>query len=166
MILATATPDGLPSARVVLLKGLDEKGFVFFTNLTSRKSIELQKNPHAAMCFYWEDIHYQIRVEGETQIVAAMESDAYFASRPRGSQIGAWASKQSQVLSERADLELRIEKYEEKFSGIEVPRPDFWSGFRLIPTMIEFWRRRDSRLHERLIYTKKDNQWSHKFLYP
>lgn len=166
MTLATATPEGKPSARVVLLKGFDENGFVFFTNLESQKAHELKSNPYAALCFYWEPIHYQVRATGEVELVSPEEADAYFATRPRGSQIGAWASKQSAVLKDRSELEARFERYAKKFAGQEIPRPDFWSGFRLRPQRIEFWKRQDNRLHERTAYLRENGKWTAKFLYP
>ncbi len=165
-VLATATPDGKPSARVILLKGFDERGFVFYTNLTSRKAMDLKANPRAALCFYWEPIDYQVRVEGRTQLVAPEEADAYFATRPRGSQIGAWASHQSAPLANRQELQQRAHQYESQFQGREVPRPDFWSGYRLTPEAIEFWRRKENRLHERILYQRHDNEWRQQLLFP
>lgn len=164
--LATATPDGRPSVRVVLLKEFDERGFVFYTNLTSRKARELRSNPHAALCFYWEPVHHQVRVQGTVSQVADSEADAYFATRPRGSQIGAWASKQSSELPDRDVLAQRFKEYEKKFVGGEVPRPEFWSGFRLAPTRMEFWQRRENRLHERTEFVRQGEGWSVTYLYP
>lgn len=164
--LATATPDGKPSARVVLLKEFDERGFVFYTNLTSRKGRELRSNPYAALCFYWEPVHHQVRVQGTVTQVAESEADAYFATRPRGSQIGAWASKQSSELEDQEALMQRFKEYEKKFSGKEVPRPDFWSGFRLTPTRMEFWKRQENRLHERTEFVRTGDGWSVTYLYP
>ncbi len=164
--LATATSDGKPSARVVLLKGFDENGFIFYTNLESRKAKELRANPFAALCFYWEPIHYQVRVEGPVELVLEDEADSYFASRPRGSQIGAWASKQSAVLTKMRTLMFRFLKYQKEFLGKEVPRPSFWSGFRLIPQRIEFWQRQENRLHVRELYTKDGHNWLISTLYP
>jgi len=164
--LATATPDGKPSARVVLLKEFDESGFVFYTNLSSRKARELRANPNAALCFYWEPVHHQVRVEGKVSQVADSEADAYFATRPRGSQIGAWASKQSSELADREELAERFSKYEKKFAGKQVPRPDFWSGFRLTPIRMEFWERRENRLHERTQFVREGDTWSVTYLYP
>ena len=166
VILATATSDGKPSARVVLLKSSDENGFVFYTNLESRKAIELRENPFAALCFYWEPVDYQVRVEGSVEQLSEAEADDYFATRPRGSQIGAWASKQSAVLTKRRTLVLRFLKYQKEFLGKEVPRPSFWSGFRLIPQHIEFWRRQKNRLHARDLYTKDGHNWLISTLYP
>ena len=165
-VLATATKDGHPSARVVLIKAFDESGFVFYTNLASRKAQEMRENPQAALCFYWEEVHHQIRVEGKVEPVTNREADDYFATRPRGSQLGAWASKQSSVLENREDLENRLQKYQQKFAGKNVPRPDFWSGFRLLPERFEFWERREDRLHERILYVKQGDGWKMTYLYP
>ena len=164
--LATATSDGKPSARVVLLKGFDENGFIFYTNLESRKAKELRANPFAALCFYWEPIHYQVRVEGPVERVSEDEADSYFASRARGSQIGAWASKQSTGLTKMRTLMFRFLKYQKEFLGKEVPRPSFWSGFRLVPQRIEFWQRQENRLHLRELYTKDGHNWLISTLYP
>lgn len=164
--LATATLDGKPSARVVLLKSFDEQGFVFYTNLESRKAIELQTNPFAALCFYWEPVHHQVRVEGQVETLTDKEADEYFASRPRGSQIGAWASCQSAPLQKRFELMKRFLKYQTKFAGKAVPRPTFWSGYRLRPDSIEFWHRQENRLHERELYRKEKNNWVLTKLYP
>ncbi len=164
--LATATSDGKPSARVVLLKAFDENGFVFYTNLESRKALELRENPVAALCFYWEPIHYQVRVEGQVELVSEDEADDYFASRPRGSQIGAWASKQSSVLEKKRILMVRFLKYQKQFLGKQVPRPSFWSGFRLVPQQIEFWQRQENRLHVRELYMVHAGSWVRSKLYP
>ena len=164
--LATATPEGQPSARVVLLKDVDDRGFVFYTNLASRKARELKANPHAALCFYWEPIHYQVRVEGTVSEVSESEADAYFATRPRGSQIGAWASMQSEPLSSREQLEALFKKYEQEFRGRAVPRPPFWSGFVIVPERMEFWLRRENRLHERRMYVREGDAWRNFLLYP
>jgi len=166
MVLATAGADGRPSARVVLLKGFDENGFVFYTNLESRKSRELAANPFAALCFYWPPLQQQVRVEGRIEKVSDAEAGAYFASRPRGAQIGAWASRQSRVLAAREELEARVKAVEKKFAGGEVPRPPFWSGFRVIPERIEFWQSRESRLHDRTVYIRQNNAWVIERLYP
>jgi pyridoxamine 5'-phosphate oxidase len=166
MVLATASPEGKPSARMVLLKDFDAGGFVFYTNLSSRKARELNANPHAALCFYWEPIDYQVRVAGTVKQVPDPEADAYFAKRPRSSQIGAWASRQSSVLTSRLALKQRFRDYEMRFAGQDVPRPDFWSGFRLVPDIIEFWKRQDNRLHDRTQYQKTEAGWSVQYLYP
>lgn len=150
--LATADAEGRPSVRMVLLKGVDERGFVFFTNLESRKAGELAENPHAALCFHWQPLEVQVRVEGAVTGVDDEEADAYFESRARGSQIGAWASRQSRPLAERAELEARIREVEERFGDEPIPRPDFWSGYRIEPRRIEFWFGRPSRLHDREVY--------------
>ena len=166
VILATSTPEGKPSARVVLLKGFDERGFVFYTNLESRKGKEIAQNPNATLCFYWEVIHHQIRVEGKVNQVSDEEADAYFATRDRGSQIGAWASKQSSQLGNQAALLARVAKYQMKFAGRKVTRPDFWSGYRILPERFEFWHRRENRLHERIVYNRDDAEWTVSYLYP
>lgn len=166
MMLATSTPDGNPAVRVVLLKGFDEAGFVFYTNLESPKAKELHANPHAALCFYWEQIHYQVRIEGPVENVSAEEADAYFATRPRGSQVGAWASQQSSVLKNRKELLARYEEYKARFAGQEIARPPKWSGFRVIPQRMEFWRRGEDRLHYRTLYTRDPEGWTVRLLYP
>lgn len=164
--LATAGADGKPSARIVLLKGFDERGFVFYTNLESKKGKELQANPFAALCFYFPPLYQQVRVEGRVEQVSDAEADAYFATRPHGSQIGAWASKQSASLASREQLETDFKTVEEKFAGREVPRPPFWSGFRLIPERIEFWESRENRLHDRTAYSRQNGEWKIEKLYP
>src|SRR5690242_16668193 len=142
MILASATTEGRPSARAVLLKGLDDRGFVFYTNLESRKSRELLGNPHAALCFLWKSLNRQVRVEGPVELVADEEADDYFVTRPRDSQLGAWASDQSRTLASRVELERRVEEFSQRFPEGAVPRPPHWSGFRLMPVAIEFWQER------------------------
>ena len=164
--LATATKDALPSVRMVLLKGLDERGFVFYTNLKSRKSIELEQNPNAALDFYWMPLERQVRVEGKVERVSDEEADAYFSTRPRDSQIGAWASKQSQILTDRTDLLQDISDIMARFDGVSVPRPPFWSGWRVIPNRIEFWQQGDFRLHNREIFARNGNVWETHALYP
>jgi pyridoxamine 5'-phosphate oxidase len=164
--LATATPDGRPSARMVLLKGVDGRGFVFYTNLESRKGGELTANPHAAMCFHWKTLQRSVRVEGAIEPVSAEEADAYYASRARGSRIGAWASRQSRPLEGRFALEKAVAEYTLKFGVGEIPRPDFWSGFRLLPTRIEFWRDMPFRLHERRVFHRAGSGWELEMLYP
>ncbi|HSA79310.1 MAG TPA: pyridoxamine 5'-phosphate oxidase [Geminicoccaceae bacterium] len=154
MTLATVGADGQPSARVVLLKAIDQRGLAFFTNLASRKSRELDANARAALVFWWGPLARQVRFEGVVERVADAEADAYFASRPRGSQIGAWASAQSSVIPDRRALEEAALSHEGRFGGGEVPRPEFWGGFRLVPARVEFWQGRGDRLHDRLRYVR------------
>ncbi|GAB2503565.1 pyridoxamine 5'-phosphate oxidase [Pseudoxanthomonas sangjuensis] len=170
MTVATATADGRPSARIVLLKSFDERGFVFYTHLDSRKGGELAANPHAALLFLWRSLReagVQVRIEGAVEVVADAEADAYFASRPRLSQIGAWASAQSRTLATREDFEDRIAQVEAEFEGREVPRPDGWSGYRVVPEAFEFWYGAQFRLHERWRYERgADGGWTKRMLYP
>ena len=165
--LATISTTNEPSVRVMLLKGLSEKGFVFYTNLNSPKSYDLKKNPKAAMCFHWKSLQRQIRISGIVAQVADKEADDYFNSRPYESRIGAWASDQSNVMQERTDLLKKIEIFKKKYpSEKDVPRPKHWSGWRLNPTVIEFWLRLEYRIHERLRYSKVSNGWKKEILYP
>jgi len=164
--LATADAAGRPSVRMVLLKGADTAGFVFYTNLESRKGRQLTENPNAALCFHWMPLGRQVRVEGAVEAVTPAEADAYFSTRGRDSQIGAWASKQSQALEGRFELERRVAKYALKFGIGSVPRPPFWSGFRLVPRRIEFWREGFARLHDRLVYHRAGEGWTTERLFP
>jgi pyridoxamine 5'-phosphate oxidase len=167
MCLATATPDGKPSARMMLLKGADERGFVFFTNYDSRKGAELAANAPAALVLHWAVLERQVRVEGVVERLGSDESFAYFRTRSRGSRIGAWASAQSRPLAARADLEAKVRETERRFPGDDVPLPPFWGGFRLIPERIEFWQGRVNRLHDRLVFERtRDGGWAAARLYP
>jgi pyridoxamine 5'-phosphate oxidase len=169
MALSTVDADGRPSSRMVLLKDFDEGGFVFYTNLGSRKAREIAGNPRVALCFHWQPLEVQVRVEGRAEPVAPEEADAYYASRARGSRIGAWASRQSEELPSREALEERIRETEARFPGDDVPRPPFWSGFRVVPDRIEMWFGRPSRLHDRDVYTRDPTApggWSVRHLYP
>ena len=168
MTLATVDANGLPDARMVLCKSVDERGIVFYTNIESAKGNELKGQPRAAALFHWKSLRRQVRFRGAIAQVTAAESDAYFASRPRGSQIGAWASQQSRPLAARGDLEAAVEAYERQFGTGEVPRPDYWRGYRLEPVEIEFWRDRPCRLHERVRFTSSGQgaRWEKQLLYP
>ena len=169
MSVATVDPSGRPSLRMVLLRGIDQRGLVFYTNLESRKGHQLAKNAWAALCLHWKSTARQVRVEGPTEIVSDEEADAYFASRERESQIGAWASKQSSELEGRMALEARVAKFAAKYAIGEVPRPEFWSGYRVIPERIEFWEKRPFRLHERTCYERhegSEDSWNVSRLYP
>ena len=164
--LATADAAGMPSVRMVLLRHVDERGFVFHTNYNSRKAKELLVNPRAAMCIHWHSLEEQIRVEGAIEKLSDAESDSYFDTRPRGSQLGAWASNQSAVLPSRETLEEHYRETERRFEGQQVPRPPFWGGFRLIPERLEFWFGRPDRLHDRLLYVRDGAGWTIERLYP
>jgi len=164
--LATADEGGAPSVRIVLLKNVDDRGFVFYTNYESRKGGELLATHRAALCFHWQPMEVQVRVEGAADPVSAEEADAYFTSRARGSQIGAWASLQSRTIDHSGDLEARVAEMEERFARGPVPRPPQWSGFRVAPSRIEFWKGRPSRLHIRDVYERDGNEWRVSRLYP
>ena len=167
MMLATADERGRPSVRAVLLKGVDEHGFIFYTNLESRKAQQMAANPRAALCFFWDPLEEQVLVEGDVHQVSNAEADAYWATRDLESQIGAWASLQSRKLENRQTLEARIAEYNAKFAGRPVPRPPHWSGFRVAPERIEFWKARPFRLNERMLYQKKSTGlWTVNLLYP
>ena len=167
MALATADAEGRPSVRMVLLKGFDERGFVFFTNRESRKGEELAANPQAALCFFWQPLELQVRVEGRVEEVDAEEADEYYGSRARGSQLGAWASLQSRPLASREELEARVAEIEARFADAPIPRPPHWTGFRVVPRRIEFWSGRPSRLHDREVYARQgEGPWTTQRLYP
>ncbi len=159
MALATSTADGAPSVRMVLLKGADEHGFVFFTGYVSRKAGELDANPHAALLFHWDPLGRQVRVEGRVERVREEDSDAYFATRPRGAQLAAVASRQSSVLRDRAEIDERVAELAREHEGAEVPRPEHWGGYRLVPENYEFWQHRDDRMHDRLRYRRANGDW-------
>ena len=168
MSLATVGRDGRPAVRIVLLKHVDERGFVFYTNFRSRKGRELLSNPNAALCFHWQPLAIQVRIEGVAHVVSDAEADAYFATRARESQLGAWASLQSSPLASDEELDARVREMTERFAGNSVPRPPHWSGFRVVPTRIEFWRNRAFRLHERRVFERdtSDEEWTQSLLYP
>jgi len=159
MTLATATPDGVPSARIVLLKGVEEAGLTFFTNYESQKGAEIGKNPNAALVFFWPELERQVRVGGKVSKVSPEESQSYFHSRPRGSQLGAWASRQSEVILNREAIERAARDVEKKFAGVDVPVPPYWGGYLLAPVFFEFWQGRASRLHDRIRFDHESNGW-------
>ncbi|HTV69093.1 MAG TPA: pyridoxamine 5'-phosphate oxidase [Rhizobiaceae bacterium] len=164
--LATVDPDGLPDVRMVLLKGFDEHGFVFYTNFESAKGKEILASRKAAMCFHWKSLRRQVRVRGPVEIVSDAEANAYYATRPRGSRIGAWASKQSRPLESRFALEKAVAEYTAKHLVGEIPRPSYWSGFRIVPETIEFWHDRPFRLHDRIVFSRDGGGWKTTRLYP
>ncbi len=166
MTLATATPDGHPSARMVLLKGADQDGFVFYTNTQSRKGDELLANPLVALLFHWKTLARQVRIEGRAEPVRPEEADAYYATRARVSRLGAWASDQSRALSDRSVLETRLQALEARFPADDIPRPPHWSGFRVRPTKFEFWQDMPFRLHDRTVFTRADRGWVTEKLFP
>jgi len=166
MTLATATTDGAPSVRVVLLRGIDERGLTFFTNRTSRKAEELRLNPRAAAVIHWPELGRQARVEGGVEKTSDEESHAYWRTRPRGSQLAAWASRQSQPLSRREELDARVREMATRFDGAEVPLPPFWGGYRIVPARIELWTHRDDRLHDRVHYVREPGGWRAERLFP
>ncbi|MBD6616902.1 pyridoxamine 5'-phosphate oxidase [Komarekiella sp. 'clone 1'] len=167
MTIATATPEGTPSARMVLLKDFDQRGFVFFTNYNSHKGQELAENPQAALVFWWAELERQVRISGYVEKVSETESDQYFHSRPANSRLGAWVSNQSEVIESREVLEQRLQEFQSKYENQEIPRPSHWGGLRVIPSEIEFWQGRSSRLHDRLLYTRlNDGSWKIERLSP
>ena len=166
MTVATSTLEGRPSARIVLLKSVDSRGFVFYTNKDGRKGEELRANPQVALLFHWKTLQRQVRVEGKVEDVIDTEADAYFASRARVSRLGAWASTQSRPLADRAELECRVAEAERRFPGEMIERPPHWSGFRVMPQVLEFWQDMPFRLHDRLVYTRQEAGWSQGRLYP
>jgi len=166
LALATVDTDGMPNVRMVLLKGFDESGFVFYTNFESAKGKEILASMKAAMCFHWKSLRRQVRIRGPVELVSKEEADAYYATRARGSRIGAWASKQSRPLESRFALEKAVAEYTLKFAVGEIPRPDHWSGFRLVPRTIEFWHDRPFRLHDRILFSRAGDGWEKTRLYP
>ena len=164
--LATANAQGAPAARTVLLKHHDERGFVFYGNLVSRKMQHIKENPQAALLFYWMPLERQIRIEGRVEQISDEEADNYFNSRGRGSKLGAWASRQSETIPTPNSIQERLEKYERQFKDLDVPRPDFWTGMRIIPHRFEFWQAGENRLHDRTCYLLKNNEWTQEKLYP
>ena len=166
MTLATAGKDGMPHSRIVLLKGLDDRGFVFFTNYDSNKGREIAENGNVALLFFWKELERQVRIEGSIEKVSAEESDIYFGSRPAGSRLGAWASPQSREIPHRNILDLNYAHYENEFSGIETPRPPHWGGYIVLPQRMEFWQGRASRMHDRILFTKMEAGWRKSRLAP
>ena len=166
MTVTTATPGGRPSARIVLLKGVDRRGFVFYTNKQGRKGVELAANPFAALLFHWKTLGRQVRVEGPVEDVTDAEADAYFASRARVSRLGAWGSEQSRPLASRAALERRVAELDARYPGDAIPRPPHWSGYRVIPERVEFWQDMPYRLHDRRVYRRDEDRWEQEALYP
>jgi pyridoxamine 5'-phosphate oxidase len=166
MSVATADADGHPSNRIVLLKEFDERGFVFYTNFEGRKGSELLVNPYCALCFHWAPLEQQIRIEGRAERVADAQADAYFASRARASQLGAWASQQSRPMAHSDDLHRRLDDVRARFEGMSVPRPPYWSGFRVVPSRMEFWHAGTNRLHSRTVYSRAGDGWRVETLYP
>jgi pyridoxamine 5'-phosphate oxidase len=166
VVLASCDMSGNPSARVLLLREIDERGLVFYTNLASRKAEELRANPKAALCFHWMPLKRQVRIEGLVEQISDEQAEQYFAKRSRDSQLGAWASKQSQIMENESDLQLRLKLYHEKFAGKPVTRPPFWSGLRLVPHYFEFWQEGEYRLHSRTVYIKENEGWVERHLFP
>ncbi len=164
--VATADKEGKPHARMMLMKGYDTDGFLFFTNLESNKGVEILANPHVALCFHWKSLLKQIRIEGPVRQVDDEEADSYFNSRPRGSKIGAWASLQSRVVQSREEFEARYKQFQNDFEDKDIPRPPNWTGFRLVPERIEFWQQQEYRLHRRILYKKEGEAWAQEMLYP
>jgi len=166
MVLATVSADGRPSSRVVLLKGFDERGFAFYTNLESRKGLELAGNPQVSLNFYWRELGRQVEIRGTAERVSDGEADVYFASRPRGSQLGAWASRQSRPMASRAELMAAVAKIEARYLGRAIPRPSHWSGFRVVPSSFEFWVAGTFRLHKRTLFERSSDGWRSRLLFP
>ena len=168
MMLATVDASGMPNARVVLLKGMDQRGFLFYSNIESAKGQELLANPKAALCFYWKSLRRQVRIRGDVEQVSTAEADAYYATRPMGSRIGAWASQQSRPLESRAVLKEAVARFEKEFEGMNPARPRYWTGFRVVPLELEFWADRPFRLHDRILFSRTDPEapWTKTRLYP